>query len=44
MQHAVYYRLAEKNELEPKHFQIFLSGGAGAVGRSILVNAISQNT
>ena len=44
MQHAVYCRLAEKNELEPKPFQIFLSGGAGVVGRSFLVTAISQNT
>ena len=35
MQHAVYCKLAEKNnnDLEPKPFQICLSGGAG-VGKS----------
>ena len=42
MQHAVYCKLAEKNnELEPKPFQIFLSGGAG-VGKSFLVTTITE--
>ena len=42
MQHAVYRKLAEKNnELEPKPFQILLSGGAG-VGKSFLVTPITE--
>ena len=42
MQHAVYCKLAEKNnELEPKTFQIFLSRGAG-VGKSFLVTTIIE--
>ena len=42
MQHAVYCKLTEKNnELEPKSFQIFLSGGAG-VGKSFLVTTITE--
>ena len=42
MQHAVYCKLAENNnELEPKPFQIFLSGGAG-VGKGFLVTAITE--
>ena len=43
MQHAVHCKLAEKNnELEPKPFQIFLSGGAG-VGKSFLDTAITEH-
>ena len=41
MQHAMYCKLAEKNELEPKPFQIFLSGGAG-VGKIFSVTAITE--
>ena len=42
MQHAVYRKLAGKNnELEPKPFQILLSGGAG-VGKSFLVTPITE--
>ena len=42
MQHAMYCKLAEKNnELEPKPFQIFLSGGAG-VGKNFSVTAITE--
>ena len=38
----MYCKLAEKNnELEPKPFQMFLSGGAG-VGKSFLVTAITK--
>ena len=38
----MYCKLTEKNnELEPKPFQIFLSGGAG-VGKSFLVTTITQ--
>ena len=41
-QYAVHYKLAEKiNELQPKPFQIFLSGGAG-VGKSFLVTGITE--
>ena len=39
---AVHCRLAEKNnELPPKLFQIFSSGGAG-VGKSFLIKAITE--
>ena len=42
MQHAMYCKLTEKNnELEPKPFQIFLSGGAG-VGKNFSVTAITE--
>ena len=42
MQYAVLCKLAEKNnELPPKPFQIFLSGGAG-VGKSFLIKAITE--
>ena len=42
MQYAQHCKLAEKNnELPPKPFQIFLSGGAG-VGKSFLVKAITE--
>ena len=42
MQYALHCNLAEKyNELPPKPFQIFLSGGAG-IGKSFLVKAITE--
>ena len=42
MQYALHCKLAEKNnELPPKSFQIFLSGGAG-VGKSFLIKAITE--
>ena len=42
MQHAMYCNLAEKNnQLEPKPFQIFLSGSAG-VRKSFLVTSITE--
>ena len=42
MQFALHCKLAEKNnELPPKLFQIFLSGGAG-VGKSFLIKAITE--
>ena len=42
MQFALHCKLAEKNnELPPKPFQIFLSGGAG-VGKSFLIEAITE--
>ena len=42
MQYALLCKLAEKNnELPPKPFQIFLSGGAG-VGKSFLIKAITE--
>ena len=42
MQFALHCKLAGKNnELPPKPFQIFLSGGAG-VGKSILIKAITE--
>ena len=42
MQYAVHCKLAEKNnELQPKPFQIFLSGDAD-VGKSFLVTAITE--
>ena len=42
MQYALHYKLPEKNnELPPKPFQIFLSGGAG-VGKSFLIKAITE--
>ena len=42
MQYALHCKLAEKNnELPPKPFQIFLSGGAG-VEKSFLVETITE--
>ena len=42
MQYALHRKLAEKNnELPPKPFQIFLSGGAG-VEKSFLVKTITE--
>ena len=42
MQYALHCKLAEKNnELPPKPFQIFLSGGAG-VGKSFLIKAVTE--
>ena len=42
MQYAVHCKLAEKNnELPPKPFQIFLSGGV-VVGKSFLIRAITE--
>ena len=42
MQYVAHCKLAEKNnELPPKPFQIFLSGGAG-VGKSFLIKAITE--
>ena len=42
MQYALHCKLGEKNnELPPKTFQIFLSGGAG-VGKSFLIKAITE--
>ena len=42
MHYAVNFKLAEKNnELPPKPFRIFLSGGAG-VGKSLLIKAITE--
>ena len=42
MQYALRCILAEKNnELPPKPFKIFLSGGAG-VGKSFLIKAITE--
>ena len=42
MKYALHCKLAEKNdELPPKSFQIFLSGGAG-IGKSFLIKAITE--
>ena len=42
MQYTMHCKLAEKNnELPPKPFQIFLSGGAG-IGKSFLIKAITK--
>ena len=41
MQYALHCKLAEKNELPPKPFQIFLSGGA-VVGKSFLIKVITE--
>ena len=42
MQYALHCKLAGKNnELPPKPFQIFLSGGAG-IGKSFLIKAITE--
>ena len=32
----------KSNELPPKPFQIFLSGGAGGTGKSFLISAITE--
>ena len=43
IQYALHCKLAEKNnELLPKSFQIFLSGGAG-VGKSFSIKAITEH-
>ena len=42
MQYTMHCKLAEKNnELPPKPFQIFLSGGAG-IGKSFLIKAMTE--
>ena len=42
MRYALHSKLSEKNnELSPKPFQIFLSGGAG-VGNKYLIKAITE--
>ena len=42
MQYALHCKLAEENnELPPKSFQIFLSGGAG-IGKSFLIKAVTE--